>query len=109
MRPKPQSLRLLLFLALCSTSSLVIIHADATNWANSPNNFENSPLNFQNSPNNFNNSPMNFQNNPMNLNSDRIIRDNSGHARGYAVPKSDGGVNYFDLQGHREGYEAGEE
>ena len=104
-----QHLRPLLFLALYSASLLLIVHADVTNWANSPNNFENSPLNFQNSPNNFNNSPMNFQNNPMNLNSDRIIRDNSGHARGYAVPKSDGGVNYFDLQGHREGYEAGEE
>jgi len=109
MRTKSQSLRRLCTLVLFSPFSILTVHADVTNWANNPNNFENSTMNFDNSPMNYNNSPMNFQNNPMNLNSDRIIRDNSGNARGYAVPKSDGGVNYFDLQGHREGYEAGHE
>jgi hypothetical protein len=54
---------------------------------------------------NWENNPMNYQNNPMNYNSDRIVRDNSGHAMGYAVPKPDSGVNYFDMQGHREGYQ----
>ena len=79
--------------------------ADVTNWDNNPMNFENSEMNFENSPMNYNNSPMNYQNNPMNYNSDRIIRDNSGHAMGYEVPKPDGGVNYFDLSGHRKGYQ----
>lgn len=79
--------------------------ADVTNWENNPMNFENSEMNFDNSPDNFNNSPMNFENNPMNFNSERVIRDNSGHPMGYEVPKSNGGVNYFDLQGHRRGYQ----
>ena len=79
--------------------------ADVTNWNNNPMNFENSEMNFENSPMNYNNSPMNYQNNPMNYNSDRIIRDNSGHAMGYEVPKPDGGVNYFDLSGQRKGYQ----
>jgi len=79
--------------------------ADITNWDNNPMNYENSEMNYENSPMNYNNSPMNYQNNPMNYNSDRIIRDNSGHAMGYEVPKPDGGVNYFDLQGHRRGYQ----
>lgn len=89
--------------------SLIILSesgsADVTNWDNNPMNYENSEMNFDNSPMNYNNSPMNFQNNPMNYNSDRIIRDNSGHAMGYEVPKPDGGVNYFDLGGHRKGYQ----
>jgi hypothetical protein len=48
---------------------------------------------------------MNMENNPININSDRIIRDSSGEATGYAVPKADGGVNYYDLQGNRQGYQ----
>lgn len=79
--------------------------ADITNWDNNPMNFENSEMNFENSPMNFENSPMNFKNSPNNFNSDRIIRDNSGHAMGYEVPKPDGGVNYYDFQGHRRGYQ----
>jgi hypothetical protein len=79
--------------------------ADVTNWDNNPMNYENSEMNYENSPLNYNNSPMNYQNNPMNYNSNRIIRDNSGHAMGYEVPKPDGGVNYFDLSGHRKGYQ----
>jgi hypothetical protein len=79
--------------------------ADVTNWDNNPMNFENSEMNFENSPMNFENSPMNFKNSPNNFNSDRIIRDNSGHAMGYEVPKPDGGVNYYDFQGHRRGYQ----
>lgn len=78
---------------------------DVTNWNNSPLNYENSEINYENSSLNYNNSPMNYENSPMNYNSDRIIRDNSGHATGYAVPKSDGGVNYFDMQGHRRAYQ----
>lgn len=81
--------------------------ADFTNWENSPLNFDNSEMNYENSSLNFNNSPINFQNNPMNFNSDRIVRDNGGDAIGYAVPKRDGGVNYFDLTGNRMGYQGG--
>lgn len=82
------------------------VKADAPpSWNNSPLNYQNSELNYENSPLNYNNSPLNYQNSPLNYNSERIIRDNSGKAMGYAVPKSDGGVNYFDMEGHREGYQ----
>ena len=81
------------------------VSADPTLWSQNPMNYANNPLNYQNSPLNYNNSPMNWENNPMNLNSHRIIRDNSGRAMGYAVPKPDGGVNYYDVDGDREGYE----
>lgn len=81
------------------------VEADVTNWDNSPYNFKNSEMNWENSPMNFRNSPMNLENNPININSDRIIRDSSGEATGYAVPKADGGVNYYDLQGNRQGYQ----
>lgn len=79
--------------------------ADVTNWDNNPMNFENSEMNFENSPMNFNNSPMNFENSPMNFNSERVIRDNSGNPLGYEVPKPNGGVNYYDLEGHRKAYQ----
>jgi hypothetical protein len=82
-----------------------LAQADITSWNNSPMNYQNSELNYENSPLNYNNSPMNYENSPLNYNSERIIRDNSGKAMGYAVPKSDGGVNYFDMEGHREGYQ----
>jgi hypothetical protein len=82
-----------------------MLHSDLTSWDQSPMNFENSEYNFENSPMNFNNSPGNFLNSPMNWGSDRIIRDNEGHAEGYAVPKPGGGINYFDLEGHRKGYQ----
>lgn len=94
----------LLFLVGNFLSTLNAV-ADVTNWENSPYNYENSELNYENSPLNYNNSPLNYQNSPLNYNSDRIVRDNSGHAMGYAVPKSDGGVNYYDMQGHRRGYQ----
>ncbi len=93
----------ILFIGLASTHSITL--ADVTDYNNSPYNYENSEMNYENSPMNYNNSPLNYQNSPLNYNSDRIVRDNSGHAMGYAVPKPDGGVNYFDMQGHREGYQ----
>ncbi len=67
--------------------------ARAFDWNSSPNNWKNSPSNWENSPNRFGN--------------DRVIRDNRGNVRGYAVPKSDGGVNIFDTQGNRKGYTPG--
>ena len=75
-----------------------------TAWEDSPYNWDNSEHNWDNSPNNWENSPNNWENNPNNWNSDRIIRDNSGNPTGYAVPKSDGGANIYDLDGNREGY-----
>lgn len=96
---------------LCAAVSILItmtVQADITNWDNSPYNFKNSEMNWENSSMNFRNSPMNMENNPININSDRIIRDNSGEATGYAVPKPDGGVNYYDFQGNRQGYQGPE-
>lgn len=97
--------KLNLLAALIGILSTVTVEADITSWNNSPYNYQNSEMNYENSPMNYNNSPMNYENSPMNYNSERIIRDNTGEAMGYAVPKSDGGVNYFDMEGHREGYQ----
>lgn len=72
-------------------------------YKDSPYNYRNSPFNHQNSPYNYNNSRFNPRNSPYG-NSDRIIRDNRGRATGYAVPKKDGGTNYFDSKGNRTGY-----
>jgi len=79
-----------------------------TAWDSSPYNHKNSPFNYENSPFNYNNSPFNYENSPFNTNSDRIIRDNQGNTTGYAVPRKDGGVNYFDLSGNRKGYNPGQ-
>jgi len=67
--------------------------------------FNSSPLNFQNSPLNFQNSPQNFQNSPQKYNNNRIIRDTSGQPQGYAVPRRDGGINYYDMNGNHKGYQ----
>ena len=67
------------------------------NWANNPNNWENTSSNWRNNPNNWQNSPNRWGN-------ERILRDDNGDPRGYAVPKRDGGVNFFDLSGQRRGY-----
>jgi hypothetical protein len=85
----------LLFIATANADGL---------YDSSPMNFDNSLINFDNSPTNFNNSPLNFENSPMNYNSSRIIRSNSGEAIGYGVPKENGGMNIYNLDGEREGY-----
>ena len=59
---------------------------------------------YDSSPMNFDNNIMNYENSPMNYNSNRIIRDDSGNATGYAVPKANGGLNIYNLDGIREGY-----
>lgn len=76
--------------------------ADA--WESSPYNWENNFLNWDNSSTNWENNPNNWDNNSNNWNSNRVIRDNNGNATGYAVPKENGGTNYFNLDGIREGY-----
>jgi hypothetical protein len=78
--------------------------AGAQDFNSSPYNFQNSPYNLENSPYNFRNSPYNFQNSPYNMNSTNGIYDDSGNRQGYAVPRPDGGLNFFDNQGNRSGY-----
>ena len=74
----------------------------------SPYHSNNNPYASENSPYNSNNNPYNSLNNPYNSSSNRIIRDENGRATGYAVPRSDGGVNYFDYSGEgRKGYTSG--
>jgi hypothetical protein len=80
-------------------------NASASDYNSSPNNYNNSPNNYDNSPNNYNNSPNNYENSPNKYGNKRIIRDNDGNPSGYAVPKSDGGINYFDMDGNRIGYQ----
>ena len=81
-----------------------LVFAGVTSWEDSPNNWDNSINNWENSPNNWDNSPNNWENSPNNWNSDRIIRDNFGNAKGYAVPNSNGVINIYDLNGNRDGY-----
>ncbi len=76
----------------------------ANDWNSNPNNWRNSENNWENSSNNWNNSPNNWDNSPNRYGNERILRDAEGNAAGYAVPKDDGGVNFFDLQGNRKGY-----
>jgi len=78
--------------------------SQAQDWNSNPYNWQNSPYNFNNSSNNWQNNPNNWQNSPNKWGNDRIIRDNQGNPRGYAVPKADGGVNFFDQRGNRRGY-----
>jgi hypothetical protein len=84
-------------------------YGQATDYNSSPYNYKNSPYNYENSEYNYRNSPYNYDNSPMKYGNDRIIRDESGNARGYVVPKPDGGANIFDLQGNRQGYVPGRE
>ncbi len=90
-----------LFAVLLLFSGVAIAQTD---WDSSPYNYKNSPYNYENSPYNYKNSPYNYDNSPYKYNNDRIIRDNKGRAKGYAVPKDDGGVNYYDFDGNRQGY-----
>ncbi|MSQ68900.1 MAG: hypothetical protein EXR83_12060 [Gammaproteobacteria bacterium] len=78
--------------------------AVAGDYNSSPNNYENSPHNFENSSANYNNSPHNFDNSPNKYGNDRLTHDNAGNVTGYAVPKDNGGVNFFDPHGDRTGY-----
>jgi len=80
-------MKYIVYIYLCASS---LVFAGVTSWEDSPNNWDNSINNWENSPNNWN--------------SDRIIRDNSGNAKGYAVPNSNGVINIYDLDGNRDGY-----
>ena len=70
------------------------------NWANSPQNWQNSPDNWKNSPQNWQNSSNNFDN-------ANGIYDSNGNRIGYSVPSANGGINYFNSDGSRRGYQPG--
>jgi len=89
------------FIALLVLISTPVIAED---WNSNPNNWNNNPSKFKNTPNNWDNNPSNWKNSPNNFANPRIIRDNSGNPSGYAVPKEDGGINFFDQDGSRKGY-----
>ncbi len=78
--------------------------AVAQDWNSNPNNWKNSPNNWENSSHNWKNSPNNWENSSHRYGNERIIRDNDGNSTGYAVPKEDGGVNFYDDDGDRQGY-----
>ena len=94
----------LILLALLTSNMSALGDQGYMTYESSPYNYENSEFNYENSPNNFNNSPYNYENSPYNYGSERVIRDNDGNVRGYAVPKSGGGSNIFDTEGNRLGY-----
>lgn len=69
----------------------------------SPYSERNSEYSERNSPYNERNSQYNERNDPDWGDQRRVMRDNDGQAYGYAVPRRDGGVNYYDSDG-RQGY-----
>jgi len=91
-------------IVILMTSISITAHAGVTAWEDSPSNWDNSPRNWENSSRNWENSPRNWDNSPSNFGNDRIIRNESGQPQGYAVPKADGGVNFYDASGNRTGY-----
>ncbi len=77
------------------------------NWRNSPDNWQNSSQNWENSSQNWKNSPQNWQNSANNYNNSNGIYDSYGNRTGYRVPSANGGVNYFNNDGSRRGYQPG--
>jgi predicted PurR-regulated permease PerM len=78
------------------------------NWKNNPDNWQNSSQNWQNSAQNWKNSPQNWQNSASNYNNSNGIFDSKGNRVGYSVPTANGGVNYFNNDGSRRGYQPGQ-
>ena len=68
----------------------------------------NNPYSAQNNPYSTNNNQYSSENNRYNTNNTRIIRNGSGEAMGYAVPRSDGGTNYYSYDGGYIGYQSPE-
>lgn len=95
---------LVIFMAVLFIGLVLVTVSKAGGFNDSPHNWRNSPNNWDNSSHNWNNSRHNFNNSVNKFNNDRIIRGNSGKPSGFAVPKSGGGVNYFDLDGTRRGW-----
>jgi hypothetical protein len=77
------------------------------NWRNSPENWQNSSQNWDNSSQNWKNSPQNWQNSANNYYNANGIYDSNGNRTGYSVPSANGGINYFNNDGSRKGYQPG--
>src|SRR5580700_9890249 len=77
------------------------------NWRNSPDNWQNSSQNWENSSQNWKNNPQNWQNSANNYNNANGIYESNGNRTGYRVPSANGGVNYFNNDGSRRGYQPG--
>lgn len=95
-------LLLTMFLILSQGQNISAVDYD---YAHSPYNYDNNPNNYDNSSRKYENSPRNYDNSPNKYGNERIIRDNDGEPTGYAVPKPNGGVNYFDFDGNRINYQ----
>jgi len=95
-----------LLVSIMIATGFMVSNAFAQLYENSPNRYENNSYNYDNNSSNYNNNPNNYENNLNNYSSSRIIRNESGNATGYAVPKANGGVNYFDTNGNRTGYQS---
>jgi hypothetical protein len=93
-------MKTLLAISILVASSSVV----AEDYNSSPNNYENSPNNYENGSSNYENSPNNYENSANKYGNERIIRDNEGNATGYAVPKDNGAVNFYNNNGDRTGY-----
>lgn len=91
------------FLLMVWLVQSVAVHAEGIPWEASPNNWRNSQYNYENSSYNFANSPKNFKNAEGTRGRLNIV-DLLGSVTGYAIPKKDGGINYFDNDGTRIGY-----
>jgi hypothetical protein len=97
-----------LFILIALTLLFSSAASAQTDWDSSPYNWKNNENNWENNSSNWKNNPHNWKNSPHKYNNDRIIRDNQGRAKGYAMPKKDGGVNYYDLDGNRKRYKPGQ-
>jgi hypothetical protein len=86
-----------------------VVFADGVDFnTSSPYTHSNNPYTSSNNPYTSDNNRYSNDNNPYNQSSTRIIRDNSGQPIGYAVPKKDGGTNYFSYDStERKGYQSG--
>jgi hypothetical protein len=94
-----QKMLLVMFLGFAFSTGAV-----AQDWNSNPNNWVNNPNNWENNPNNWKNNKNNWENSSNRQGNERIIRDSNGNPTGYAVPKQDGGVNFYDNKGNRRGY-----
>jgi len=100
-------MKILLALIIAFVSGVVFADGVDFNTSN-PYTSSNNPYTSSNNPYTSNNNPYSNDNNPYNQSSTRIIRDNSGQPTGYAVPKADGGTNYFNYGSTgRTGYQSG--
>jgi len=76
----------------------VTVTGGATGFHDKPYSIDNSQYNLKHSPYSIRNSEFNLRNSRYS-HGNNIIRDNSGRAIGYSVPREDGGVNFFGYDG----------